>query len=234
MPKEIIIDGETIINATDWKAKSEHIIARLDEELFDNVNEWDTYDTRYDKDGNLLSKTKHTVKRGEMMPVISPAQITTKLNRYLRVYRPMTLSEAMSLEDTEYLEAYGYYLDIISHINTFCTFLGDKQSFSAFITLTTPVYNELLAHPKYTQVFSSIEDGFVHSNFAVAEAGLVDGKATIAKLQAKEMGHSMKKADETIVYNVTNKINTSSIDAMYEKFLGVSQKPKQIGKTDKK
>lgn len=233
MPKELIFDGETLINATDWKAKSEHIIAKLDEELFDNVNEWDTFDTRYDKEGNLLSKTKHKVKRGEVMPVISPAQVSTKLNRYLRIYRPMTLDEAMSLEDTEYLEAYGYYLDIISHINIFCTFLGDKQSFSAFVTLTTSVYNELLAHPKYSQVFASIEDGFVHTNFTVAEAGLVDGRTTIAKLTTKDAGHNLVKNPEVTTINVTNKINTANIDAMYEKFLGVSQKPKQIGNKPK-
>lgn len=234
MPKELIFDGDEIINATDWKAKSEHIIAKLDEELFDNIRDLDTYDDRYDKDGNLLSRKKHSLKRGELMPVISPAQITTKLNRYLRIYRPMSSEEARTLTDKDYLEAYGYYLDIISHINTYCTFLGDKQSFSAFANLTTSVYNELLTDSAYSQVFSSIEDGFVQTNFVVAEAGLVDSKATIAKLATKDAGHSLKKADETIVYNVTNKINTSGIDAMYEKYLGVSQKSKQLNNGDKR
>ena len=233
MAKELIFDGEVLINATDWKAKSEHIIAKLDEELFNNVNKWDTYDMRYDKDGNLLSKTKHKVKKGELMPTISPAQVTTKLNRYLRIYRPMTLEDAMSLEDTDYLEAYGYYLDIISHINIYCTFLGDKQTFSGFCNISTDVYNELLHEPRYTQVFSSIEDGFVQSNFVVAEAGLVDSKTTIAKLQTKNAGHNLIKNPEVTAINVTNKINTSGIDAMYEKYIGVSQKPKQIGDKNK-
>ena len=234
MPKEIIIDGENIINATDWKAKSEHIIARLDEELFDKIYDDDLYDYKYNKDGDLMSKTKRNLKRGEVKPAISPAQVTAKLNRFMRIYRPLTIEQAMSLEDTDYLEAYGYYLDIISHINEFLVFLPDKQGFSSFCNINVNTYNELLVHPRYTQIFSSIEDGFVQSNFAVAEAGLVDSKTTIAKLHTKDAGHSLRNTDESIIYNVTNKINTANIDAMYEKFLGVSQKPKQLKNGDKK
>ena len=79
-----------------------------------------------------------------------------------------------------------------------------------------------------------MEDGFVQSNFAVAEAWLVDSKTTIDKLHTKDAGHSLRNTDESIIYNVTNKINTANIDAMYEKFLGVSQKPKQLKNGDKK
>lgn len=228
--KEIIMDGDKVINATDWKAKSEDIIAKLNEELFDGIYEEDLYDYRYNKDGELMSKTKRHLKKGEMKPIISPAQVTAKLNRYLRIYRPMTKEEAMTLTDTDFLEAYGYYCDIICHINEFVTFIGDKQSFSAFCNISTATYNELLAEPKYAQVFSSIEDGFVQSNFAVAEAGLVDGRTTVAKLQTKDAGHSLKKTDETVVYNVTNKINTSHIEELYNKFAG----QKQIGNGGKK
>lgn len=230
MAREIILDGNNIINATDWKAKSEDVIAKLNAELFDTIYDDDLYDFKYDKDGNLTSKTKRRLKKGEMKPTISPAQVTAKLNRYLRVYRPMDTEEAKTLDDTDYLEAYGYYLDIISHINKYVTFLGDKQSFSAFCNINTNVYNELLAEPRYAQVFSSIEDGFVQSNFAVAEAGLVDGRTTIAKLQTKNAGHNLVKNPESITLVQNNHINTSQIDDMYAKYFGVSQKPKQIDK----
>lgn len=230
MAKDIIFDGDTIINATDWEAKSKDIIERLDKELFDFIDEDELYNFRYSKDGDLLSKTKRQVKRGELKPTISPAQVTVKLNRYLRIYKPMTLEEAKTLDDSDYLEAYGYYLDIISHINQYVTFLGDKQSFSAFCNISTTVYNDLLTDAKYTQVFSSIEDGFVQSNFAVAEAGLIDSKTTIAKLQTKNAGHNLVKNPESLTIIQNNKINTSSIDDMYAKYIGVSQKPKQLTK----
>ena len=234
MAKEIIFDGGKVINSTDWEGKSKDIIAKLDAELFANIKEDDLYESHYSKEGDLLHKKKRKLGRGEIVPIISPAQVTVKLNRHLRVYRPMTTDEARSLEDIEYLDAYGYYLDIIAHINKYVTFLGDKQSFSAFCNITSDIYNEFLTDQHYSRVFASIEDSFVQSNFAVAEAGLVDGRTTIAKLQTKNAGHSLKRTDETVVYNVTNKINTSGIDAMYEKFVGVSQKPKQIGKGERK
>ena len=230
MPKDIIFDCDTIINATDWEAKSRDIIERLDKELFDFIDEDELYNFRYSKDGDLLSKTKRQVKRGELKPTISPAQVTVKLNRYLRIYKPMTLEEAKTLDDSDYLDAYGYYLDIISHINQYVTFLGDKQSFSAFCNISTTVYNDLMTDAKYTQVFSSIEDGFVQSNFAVAEEGLVDSKTTIAKLQTKNAGHNLVKNPESLTIIQNNKINTSSIDDMYAKYIGVSQKPKQLTK----
>lgn len=230
MSKELILEKDgRIVNSTDWKSKAEDVIAKLDTELFNEIYDDDLYDYKYDKDGNLTSKTKRRLKKGEMLPTISPAQVTAKLNRYLRVYRPMSLDEAMTLADTDYLEAYGYYLDVISHINKYVTFLGDKQSFSAFCNINTSVYNDLLAESGYSQVFSSIEDGFVQSNFAVAEAGLVDGRTTIAKLQTKNAGHNLVKNPESITLVQNNHINTSQIDDMYAKFIGISQKPKQIG-----
>ena len=230
MPKEIILDGEKIINATDWEAKSKDIIAKLDADLFDNIDENDLYEHHYSKDGDLLHKKKRTLKKGEVKPIISPAQVTAKLNRYLRVYRPMTTEEAMTLADTEYLDAYGFYLDIISHINEFVTYLGDKQSFAAFCNINSTTYNELLQDQKYCQVFSSIEDGFVQSNFAVAEAGLIDGKTTIAKLTTKDAGHNLVKNPESLTILQNNKVDTAYVDNMYKQFISMAQKPKQISK----
>ena len=234
MPKELIFDGETLINATDWKAKSEHIIARLDEELFSKITDDDLYNYRYDRDGCVSSKTKIKLGKGEIKPVISATKVITVLNRLLRIYKPMNNTEAQTLAPEEYIEANLYYLDIISHINDYIVFVPSKQSLSAFFNISVETYNELLMNSRYTEVFKSFEDGFVDTNYMSAQSGMVDTASTLSKLSVKDAGHSLKKAEEYVVYNVTNKINTSSIDAMYEKFLGVSQKPKQIGKSDKK
>ena len=225
MPKEIIIENARIVNSTDWKAKSEYIIEQLNETLFKGLTLEDSYNITYDKFGNEVRKKKQ-VKKGDVMPDISAAQVTTKLNRLLRVYRPMTTAQAMTMEDTEFLEAYGYYLDIISHVNNYVTFIGDKQMFSAFCNITTDTYNELLTDPKYSQVFASIEDGFVQSNFSVAQAGLVDGKITVAKLQAKDAGHSLVKSPESITIVNNTKVDKVLVNQQLDKFLGMT---KQIG-----
>ena len=225
MPKEIIIENARIVNSTDWKAKSEYIIEQLNETLFKGLTEESSYNVKFDQFGNEI-KTKKQIKKNEVMPLISPAQVSTKLNRLLRVYRPMTTEDAMTMQDTEFLEAYGYYLDIISHINQYCTYIGSKQEFSSFCNINTDTYNTLLGTSAYSQVFASIEDGFIQSNFTVAESGLVDTKTTIAKLTTKEAGHSLKKADETVVYNINNGINKEQVRNMLDKFMGMT---KQIG-----
>ena len=224
MPNKIIIDGEKIVNSTNWAGKAQEVIEKLDNELFSTINYEDMYAKKYDKDGNEIARVKRAVKRNEIMPTISPAQVITKLNRYLRVYRPMTLDEAKTLIDLDYLDAYGYYLDVISHINTYCTFLGDKQTFSAFCNLSSDVYNQLITDPLYMSVFSSIEDSFVSSNFTVAQAGLVDSKTTIAKLQTKEAGHNLVKSPENVTVIQHNHIDKQLINDRLAKFASMIEK----------
>lgn len=216
--KPIVINkyGE-MIKPTDWKAKSEKIIEELDNTIFADMTKADSYDYKVDKDGNII-KTKKRVRKGDIMPEISPAQVSAKLNRLLRIYRPMNITEARALDDTDYLEAYGYFLDVISHINEYCTFLPDKQLYSAFCNISTDVYNELLGDPNYSQVFASIEDGFVQSNFSVAQAGLVDTKTTITKLQTKDAGHNLVRNPEAITLVQNNHFDRQELDMRLAKF----------------
>lgn len=225
MPKEIIIENARIVNSTDWKSKSEYIIEQLNESLFKGLTEESSYNIKFDQFGNEI-KTKKQIKKNEVMPIISPAQVSTKLNRLLRVYRPMTTADAMTMQDTEFLEAYGYYLDIISHINQYCTYIGSKQEFSSFCNINTDTYNTLLGESAYSQVFASIEDGFIQSNFSVAQAGLVDTKTTITKLTTKNAGHSLKKAEESITIVNNTKVDKVLVNQQLDKFLGMT---KQIG-----
>lgn len=223
--KPIVIDkdGKTI-SPCDWKAKSEQLIEELGNSIFANLTEENSYDIKYNKFGEEIGRTKKRIKKNELMPDISPAQVSTKLNRLLRIYRPMSLVEAKALDDTDYLEAYGYFLDVISYINEYCVFLADKQTFSSFCNITTDVYNELLGDPNYTQVFKGFEDDFVHSNFAVAQSGLVDSKTTITKLTAKEVGHNVVKNPESITYNFTNNVDKQQVLLALDKFDSMTKK----------
>ena len=231
MSKEIIIETNgRIINSTDWEAKSKDVIQKLQDEVFSKINPEDSYLYRYDSYGNITFKTKRALKKGEIMPSVSPAQITTKLNRYLRIYRPMTIDEAKTLEDTDYLEAYGFYLDIISAINEYVTFVADKQTFSAFCNITVDIYNELQVDPKYSQVFASFEDGFVQSNFSVAEAGLIDNKTAITKLQTKNAGHSLVKSPESITIVNNTKVNRVEVNQKLEQLMSMLNPGKGIKK----
>ena len=232
MPKEIIFDGEKIINATDWKAKSEDIIAKLDAELFNKISEDDSYDIRYSKDGEELSRTKKRVRKGEIMPLISSTKVATLLNRLLRTYKPLSYNDALSLEPEEYIEANLYYLDIISHINDYIIFLPSKQSLSAYLNISVETYNELLMNPIYSEVFKSFDDGLVDTNYISAQSGVIDSKSTMAKLTTREAGHNLVKNVDFVKISANNTINVANIDDMYAKYIGATQKPKKLNKGD--
>ena len=232
MPKEIIFDGEKIINATDWKAKSEDIIAKLDAELFNKISEDDSYDIRYSKDGEELSRTKKRVRKGEIMPLISSTKVATLLNRLLRTYKPLSYNDALSLEPEEYIEANLYYLDIISHINDYIIFLPSKQSLSAYLNISVETYNELLMNPIYSEVFKSFDDGLVDTNYISAQSGVIDSKSTMAKLTTREAGHNLVKNVDFVKISANNTINVANIDDMHATYIGATQKPKPLNKGD--
>ena len=72
-----------MIKPTDWEAKSKDIIAKLDNDLFNNIDEDELYDFKYSKDGDITSKAKRRLGRGEIMPTISGYRQTEPLSASL-------------------------------------------------------------------------------------------------------------------------------------------------------
>lgn len=229
MKQTIVIDDGKIVNSTDYEAKCNHIIEELQSSLFGNL-EMDTFEDFDDAIDSPKAKQPMTFKKNEIMPKLTPMQVTTKLNRLLRVYKPMNLRDAKTVPDTEYLLAYGYYCDVISYINKYLVYMPDKQTFSAFVNITTDIYNELLQDPNYTQVFKSFEDSFIQSNFSASQAGIIDSKTTLSKLEMRDAGHNLIKNPE-VVTNVLNLgVNKQEVNEKLEKWRNMAR----IGGGDKK
>ena len=210
MKKDIIV--ENYIDPCDWESKSNYIIEQLNNTVFAGINEITSKHIITTKSGATYESQKR-VNKDDIMPMITSMQVTSRLNRLLRIYRPMTLTEALELDDTEYLKAFGYYCDIISHINTFLVYVPDKQTFSAFVNITTDTYNELMTNIHYSQVFSSIEDSFIQSNYTASQTGLVDNKTTISKLQTKNAGHNLvQNEDNSVTVNIAQQLDVNAIE----------------------
>ena len=222
MTKSIIIDKGEVVNSTDYAEKCERVIEELQQSLFANL-EMDSYEDFDDTIDVPKAKKPMTFKKNEIMPTLTPMQVTMKLNRLLRVYKPMSLAEAKTVDDTEYLTAYGYYCDIISYINKYLVYIPDKQTFSAFVNITTDIYNELLQDPNYSQVFKSFEDSFIQSNFSASQAGIIDSKTTLSKLEMKDAGHNLIKNPE-VVTNVLNLgVNKQEVNEKFEKWKNMAR-----------
>lgn len=244
--KEIIIDDGNVVNSTDWENKYKEVINFLNEKVFFELNKisnekqqsnkksnWkkinaDEYrnmleDEYYNNSEEQQSSQIKGFKKNDIMPLLTPMQVTSALNRILRKYRPMNLDEAKRLEDIEYLDAFGYYCDVISYINKYLVYLPDKQTFCAFVNITTDVYNEMLGNPNYSSVFNSFEDSFIQSNFSSAQAGIVDGKTTVAKLQTKNAGHNLIKNPDSVTFNITQKIDKQKVNQMLGKYESIAK-----------
>lgn len=225
MPKEVIIDNGRVVNATDYKAKSEEIIAELEEQLFKDFTQENTTTTIIDKEGNV-KKYKKKYTKNDIMPIIQPIKVTMLFNKLLRRYKPLTETEALTVEPEEYLEAFGYYSDIIAYINNYINFMPSKQTYSAFVNITSMTYNKLLTETKFAEVFGSIEDSMIDTNYYASQTGMVDNKTTLAKLETKDAGHNLIKSPDTVVFSPKVAINTDKIDKRLGYFAAMIQNSK--------
>ena len=112
----------------------------------------------------------------------------------------------------KFLFALKLYMHLISHINVYLAFLPSKQTFCSFANITSSIYNDLLQDVNYSAVFNSIVDYLVDANFTSSQAGIVDGKVTIAKLQTKDAGHNLIKSPESLVINNYNEIDKQQVN----------------------
>lgn len=235
--KNIIFDGEDMITPTDYEKKYEVIVEELDKDIFAELKA--DKETKVDVDIEKLIrdaiddeksfeatikeiKKKKEVKRkflkNEIVPLLTPMQVSSRLNELLRVYKPLNLEEAKTLEDRDYLEALKWYMKLITYINEYLVFLPSKQTFCAFANITTSIYNELLTTPSYSQVFNSVEDYIVDANFLSSQAGIVESKTTLSKLQTKDAGHNLVRNPEALTINTFAQIDTHQVNERLEKW----------------
>lgn len=222
--KQVIFDEGEMITPTDYEKKYKVIVEELDKDIFaDLLPDKEMHLEIKDDDCEVKeTKQKKEVKRkflkNEIVPLLTPMQVSARLNELLRVYKPLNLEEAKTLEDKDYLEALKWYMKLITYINEYLVFLPSKQTFCAFANITTSIYNELLQMPSYTQVFNSVEDYIVDANFLSSQAGIVESKTTLTKLQTKDAGHNLVRNPEALTINTFTQIDTQEVKQRLERW----------------
>lgn len=214
--KPIELVGEPL-NPTDYEAKYKRIVEELQASVFDGIDPDDFYDIYYDKMGNEVRK-KHSTKKNELKPVLTPSMVDFKLQSLLRQTLPLGDDEIFDLPKETYLEAFRWYFELMYFISSYITLTPSKQGYCAFVGITVAQYNELLADLHYSAVFNSIDDGLLQNSFVAGESGLVDSKTVATRLQAKAVGHNVKKADEVNIYNQTVQMTPDQMLADLENY----------------
>lgn len=226
--RNINLDESELIKPTDFEAKFNAVFDELHRDLFAKVELAEAYEN---EDGDLYSDGKKPKKRkfakNEIAPLLTPVQVNSKLNELLRIYRPMNEAEAKEQPDFVFLSAFKWYMHLITEINRYLVFLPSKQSFCAFANITVAIYNELYGNPNFTQVFSSIEDYLVDSNYTSAQSGLTDSKTVLAKLGTKDAGHNLVKNPDSIGNITVNQIDTRQVDLALEQFESMTKRSKK-------
>lgn len=215
--KPIEIQDETPIEATDYEAKYNRIVGALQESVFDGIDPESCWDISYDKMGNEIRK-KRATKKNELKPVLTPSMVDFKLQSLLRLTMPMSDDEVYSLEPANYLTAFHWYFELMYFISGYITLTPSKQGYCAFVGITVSQYNELLGDMHYSGVFNSIEDGLLQNSFVAGESGLVESKTLATRITAKGVGHSVRKAEDTVIYNQTVQITPDQMLAEMEEY----------------
>lgn len=215
--KPIEIQGEKPIEATDYEAKYNRIVGALQESVFDGIDPDDCWDISYDKMGNEIRK-KRATKKNELKPVLTPSMVDFKLQSLLRQTMPMSDDELYSLEPDNYLTAFHWYFELMYFISGYITLTPSKQGFCAFAGITVAQYNELLGDTHYSAAFNSIEDGLLQNSFVAGESGLVESKMITTRVQAKAVGHNVRKAEDTVIYNQTVQLTPELMKAELDEF----------------
>lgn len=213
--KPIEIQDETPILATDYEAKYNRIVGALQESVFDGIDPESCWDISYDKMGNEIRK-KRATKKNELKPVLTPSMVDFKLQSLLRLTMPMSDDEVYSLEPANYLTAFHWYFELMYFISGYITLTPSKQGYCAFVGITVAQYNELLGDTHYSVAFNSIEDGLLQNSFVAGESGLVENNTLKTRLSAKSVGHNVRKAEDTVIYNQTVQITQEQMLAELE------------------
>ena len=213
--KPIEIQGETPIEATDYEAKYNRIVGALQESVFDGIDPESCWDISYDKMGNEIRK-KRATKKNELKPVLTPSMVDFKLQSLLRLTMPMSDDEVYNLAPENYLTAFHWYFELMYFISGYITLTPSKQGYCAFVGITVAQYNELLGDTHYSVAFNSIEDGLLQNSFVAGESGLVENNTLKTRLSAKSVGHNVRKAEDTVIYNQTVQITQEQMLAELE------------------
>ena len=219
----ILLDenGNLMDKHVDYVARREDIQQELDDRIFSNISDNDIYDRRYDKDGNVTSKKKRTVKKNEVSPIVTASRVQSVIDSILILEEPMDLTTAKSLEPAEYRKACSEYFKLVDYINQYVPFRANKQTYCGFVGLLNDDFETLISDTYYGSTFKRIRDSFVGGAFVDASSGLYDTSAIIAESQTRGDGLNLIKNPEQINYSVNNTLNYTEMDSFAKSISGL-------------
>ena len=155
------------------------------------------------------------------MKEISPYTIKCELYKALAQFKSIDNSIANEATAEQIMRLFSDFLELVSWLNEFGTFIPSKQIFSAFSGISATAYTYLMTDgdDEQKQAIFTIENFLVDMNMEAASQGMAKERTTEFRLKARgSAGHGIRTA--TAVDDIVDNAKDVMSQAEYNRLLG--------------
>jgi hypothetical protein len=182
------------------------------EPIFNDLNEKYLADYEY--------KTSRGAKK-VVLQTISPYTMKCELYRALAQFKSIDNSIANEATAEQIMQLFSDFLELVSWLNEFGTFIPSKQLFSAFTGISSTAYTYLMTDgdSEQREAILAIENFLVDMNMEAATNGIAKEATTKFRLQARgSAGHGIRTA--TTIDDIVDNAKDVMSQADYNRLLG--------------
>lgn len=153
--------------------------------------------------------------------VISPYTMKCELYRALAQFKSIDNSIANEATAEQIMRLFSDFLELVSWLNEFGTFIPSKQIFSAFSGISSTAYTYLMTDgdSEQKEAILAIENFLVDMNMEAATNGLAKERTTEFRMKARgSAGHGIRTA--TTVDDIVDNAKDVMSQADYNRLLG--------------
>lgn len=171
-----------------------------------------------------LGECYEAIERGakKAVPkVISPYTMKCELYRALAQFKSIDNSIANEATAEQIMRLFSDFLELVSWLNEFGTFIPSKQIFSAFSGISSTAYTYLMTDgdSEQREAILAIENFLVDMNMEAATNGLAKERTTEFRMKARgSAGHGIRTA--TTVDDIVDDAKNVMSQADYNRLLG--------------
>lgn len=157
--------------------------------------------------------------------VISPYTMKCELYRALAQFKSIDNSIANEATAEQIMRLFSDFLELVSWLNEFGTFIPSKQIFSAFSGISSTAYTYLMTDgdEEQKEAMFAIENFLIDMNMEAATNGIAKERTTEFRLRAKNAGHGVRTS--TVADDIIDKVDDVRSQAEYNRMLvGIVEK----------
>lgn len=176
------------------------------------------------KKEQYLEEYAEMVARGAKkvtLKTISPYTMKCELYKALSQFKTIDNSIANNATAEQIMRLFSDFLELVSWLNEYGTFIPSKQIFSAFTGISPTAYTYLMTDgdSEQKEAILAVENFLVDMNMEAASQGMAKERTTEFRMRARgSAGHGVRVA--TTVDDIVDKANDVMSQADYNRLLG--------------